>query len=119
MATPETSLIVKVLISGALLSTLIAWCLSVRYSRQTRALIAYLTQHQQEFWNALPRPARMFHPVGGVERYYRSAGPIDAAFETLYLARKKWARVQLLFILAAMALIALVILGTTYLGWHW
>jgi hypothetical protein len=108
-----------VLITIAAGLTLLAWWLSVRNSRRTRALIAYLEQNHETFWRSLPSHSRNFNRVGAIEAYRRSDQIIDPNFLVLYQARKSGARAQISTIIIALALIGVVPIGTALWGWHW
>ena len=119
MLTSGTSLIVMVLITLAAAFLLLAWKASSQNSRKTRALIAYLKENENSYWRSLPWISRNFNRVGIVEAYYRSGQSIDPDFQKLYQAKKSGALVQILAIIVAMAMIAIVLIGTALWGWHW
>lgn len=119
MPTTETSPVVMVLIGIAAASTLLAWALSARHSRRTRALVAYLKQNRDSYWRTLPWFSRTFNPIGVIEAYRRSCETPDPEFLALYEASKSgnWAQISAIFL--AFALIGVVLIGTTFWGWGW
>ncbi len=119
MSASQTSPAIIVLIIGAAVVTLLAWWLSVRNSRRTRTLITYLQQNQTEYWHSLPWLLRHVHVVGAVEAYRRSSGTADAEFLARYQLVKRGSRFLLIAIAVAMAMIGLVIMGTTFWAWRW
>ena len=119
MLTSETSLVVMVLITLAAAFLIMAWMASSQNSRKTRALIAYLKENENSYWRSLSWISRNFNRVGVVEAYYRSGQSIDPDFLTLYQAKKSGALIQILAIIMATALIAIVLIGTSLWGWHW
>lgn len=119
MAASDTDPAVMVLISLAVAVTLLAWWLSARNDRKTRRLIAHVKQHHGSYWQSLPRLSRILNPVGAVEAYRRSAQPADPIFLALYQERRRGRRIELTAITVAGAIIAIVIVGTTLLGWQW
>ena len=119
MPTSETSPIIMVLITLAAAVSLLAWWLSARTSRRTRALIAHLEQNQKSYWHSQLRLSHSFNPVGVIEAYRRSAPTTDPDFAALYQARKSGVRAQISAIGLAMALIGLVLIGTRFWDWSW
>lgn len=119
MPTQGTSPIIIVLIILAAVITLFAWWFSARTSRQTRALIAHLKHNQKSFWRSQLRVSRSFNPIGVIEAYRQTTETVDQDFDALYQARKSGRRVQISAICLAMALIALVLVGTHLWGWSW
>ncbi len=108
-----------VLITIAEAFTLLAWWLSARNSRRTRALIAYLKQNQESYWRLLPWLSRNFNPVGVIEAYRRSGQTVDPDFLALYQARKSGSWAQISAIIMALALIGVVLIGAALWGWSW
>lgn len=116
MHTSETSPFVMVLITLAAVVSLLAWWLSARNSRRTRALIGYLEQNQESYWRSQQRRSRKLNPIGLIEAYRRASQAPDPEFDTL---RKSGTRAQISAIILATTLIALVVLGTKFWGWSW
>lgn len=119
MSASETSPVVMILITIAAAITLLAWWLSDRNSRRTRALVAYLKEHQESLWRSLPWHSRNLTPTGAIEAYRRSGRTVDPDFLALYQARKRGARAVIFAITMALALIGVVLMGTTLWGWSW
>ena len=119
MSTTETSPFVMVLITLAAVVSLLAWWLSARNSRRTRALLAYLEQNEESYWRSQQSLSRKINPIGVIEAYRRSVQAPDPEFDALYQARKSGTRAQISAIVLAMALIGLVLIGTRFWGWSW
>lgn len=119
MFASETSPVVMLLITIATAVTLLAWWLSARNSRRTRALIAYLEQYQKSYWRSQPWLSRNLNPVGVIEAYRRSSQASDPDFLALYRARKSGLRAEISAIVVASVLIGVVLIGTAFWGWNW
>ena len=112
MSGAETSPIVMVLITSAAALTLFAWWLSARNDRRTRALITYLKQEEESFWQSLPWLSRLLNPVGAIETYRRSGRTLSSEFTAVYEARKSGSRATIAAIVMAAAVMGIVPLGT-------
>lgn len=119
MSDPQTSPIIMVLITLAVIVSLLAWVLSFRTSRRNRALIDHLQKTRATEWRSVPWLTRTVNPRGVVERFRRSGQSVDPEFTLLYQERKRFVRAEIACIAVAAALIAVTIIGTKYWGWAW
>jgi hypothetical protein len=118
MDTSGPNLLVMLVIGLLAAATLLAWLLSERRRKHTRALALYLRKHEPEFWSTLPWHARNLNIVGAIERYRRAHESVDPAFAELYAAKRRSARIELSLLLLAGSLVALLVVGLKNWGWH-
>ncbi len=118
MQISEPNLLVMLVIGLLAAATLVAWLLSERRRKHTRALVLYLREHEPAFWAALPWHARNLNIAWAVERYRRARDPFDPAFAVLYAAKRRSVRIELALLLFAGSLVALLFVGLVNWGWH-
>lgn len=122
MAASGTSVAIMVTIGLLAAVTIIAWIVSDRRRKRTRALAIYIKEQTPEFWDALPWHARHLNVVGAVERFRRDhndrSEPLPADFAELYEGKRRHARFEAVLLALAAGLILMLIVGIKYLGWQ-
>lgn len=98
--------------------TLYAWWLSIDRSRRRQHLVRWLQEHRPQAWSGMP-PSVRFLPYGGIEYLRRHVLADDPEFIERYRDTGRHNRRQLAMLLLAAAGIAVVQVGTRYLGWVW
>ncbi|MCK4868111.1 MAG: hypothetical protein KAT39_08670 [Alphaproteobacteria bacterium] len=114
----STSPGVMIFILLALAATLYSWWLSFDRVRRLRDLTEWLREHRPQAWSATP-PATRYHPSGGIEYLRHHELAQDPEFIERYRKANRYTRRRLAMLLLATAGIAMVYVGTRYLGWVW
>lgn len=105
------------LVSVTMLSVVYAFILEVRRGFEQDRLLEWLKTERRAAWDALPRSDR-FLTARAVEILRRGPLASDADFHARYQMTKHGKRFAVAMSIAVAA-IALLLLGTRFLGWSW
>ena len=108
---------VMFLVSIGVLAAVYAFVLEVRRGVKTDRLLEWLKRERKADWDGLRRVDRLL-TVRAVEILRRGALADDADFHARYQTTRHGTRFAIAMSMAAVA-IALVLVGTTWLGWEW
>lgn len=108
---------VMVLVSVGVVAIVYAFYLDVRRGVRSDRFLAWLKTERKAEWEALSRADR-FLPGRAVEILRRGPLAADTEFHSRYQATRHGRRFGIAMTVAAAA-IALLVLGTVYLGWSW
>lgn len=108
---------VMLLVSVGVMAGVYAFVLEVRRGVKTDRLLEWLKRERKADWDGLSRLDRIL-TVRAVEMLRRGALAGDADFQARYQMTRHGTRFALAMSIAAVA-VALVLAGTTWLGWEW
>lgn len=114
-----TSIEIKVLISLGALGGVYVFIRDIQHSARRRRLAEWVRDHYPQEWRAIDWAQRNLFLAGALARLHRSGAISHPHFIQEYPRVRRWPQDMLAALVVAIAAIALVAVGTRYLGWTW